>query len=300
MRSPTLDELPAIAARVGWPWTQGSAQLPGLLSDGRPWPRITIVTPSFNQRQFVEEALRSVLLQGYPDLEYIVLDGGSTDGSLDILRKYEKFLSHLRVGPDGGQAAAIRAGFAMATGEVLAWLNSDDYYLPGTLARIGRLFAGRPRLDFASGDVYDVDSGSRVLGRKYAIRPNFTVTANFAIHHWPQQGCFWRRSAYEQVGGLDPSLHFCMDRDLFLRLVRAGPFVRVKGGPLAAFRWHPGAKSSNEADNLVGAGESRELTKRHGNPVLSRFPVALLLLWQPWVLGMYLRRLLHECFEWEI
>lgn len=300
MRCPTLAQIPTVPDRTGWPWTRETAQLPELLPDGRPWPRISIVTPSYNQGGFIEEALRSVLLQGYPDLEYIVLDGGSTDGSVDISRKYERFLSYLSVGPDGGQAAAIRAGFEMATGEVLAWLNSDDYYLPGTLARIGRLFATRPRLVFASGDVYDVDAGSRALGRKYAIRPNFTVTANFGFHHWPQQGCFWRRSAYEQVGGLDPSLHFCMDRDLFLRLVRAGPFVRVKGGPLAAFRAHPGAKSSNEADNLVGAGESRELTKRYGNPVLSRFPVSLLLLWQPWVLCMYLRRLLHESFGWEL
>ena len=300
MRCPTLDQLPPAPGKTGWPWTEESPQLPDTLPGGQPWPRISIVTPSYSQGQFIEETLRSVLLQGYPDLEYIVMDGGSADGSIGILRRYELFLSHLHIGPDSGQGSAIAAGFRRATGEVLAWLNSDDYYLPGTLARIGRLFAARPDLVFANGDVYFVDGKSRVISRIYAIRPRPIVTASFSYHSWPQQGCFWRWSAYEVVGGIDDSLHFCMDRDLFIRLTRFGPFCRVSGPPLAAFRVHGTAKSSTSRDLEVGERESDQLINRYGNPQLRRFPIALLFLWWPWVISAYLRRLFYELFGWEL
>lgn len=298
---PTPSELPPPpSGKTGWPWTEESPQLPDTMPSGEPWPRVSIVTPSYNQGQFVEETLRSVLLQGYPDLEYIVMDGGSTDGSVEILKKYEGFLSYLHIGPDDGQAAAIGAGFRRATGEVLAWLNSDDYYLPGILARIGCLFAARPDLVFANGDVHSVDAHSQVIGRLHAIKPRPIVTASFGYHHWPQQGCFWRRSAYETVGGMDESLHFCMDRDLFIRLTRFGLFCRVSGPPLAAFRVHGAAKSSTSKDLEIGKRESDQLIKRYGHPKLRRFPIVLLFLWWPWVLSAYFRRLLFELFRWEL
>src|SRR5213592_2149932 len=131
---PCLVDLPAPPwGKSGWPWTVESPQLTDTRPDGYPWPRISIVTPSYNQGQFIEETIRSVLLQGYPNLEYIVIDGGSTDESIAILRKYEKWIAHWVSERDKGQSEAINKGFAQATGEIFAWLNSDDVYERGAI-----------------------------------------------------------------------------------------------------------------------------------------------------------------------
>src|SRR5579885_3553995 len=127
MRCPTLAELPPPpAGKTGWPWTIETPALPASRADGSPWPRISIVTPSYNQGQFIEETIRSVLLQGYPDLEYIVIDGGSTDQSVEIIRKYERWLTYWVSEKDRGQAHAINKGFSSVTGELFNWINSDD------------------------------------------------------------------------------------------------------------------------------------------------------------------------------
>jgi glycosyltransferase involved in cell wall biosynthesis len=259
-----LDRLaPAPPGKSGWPWTEESPQLPETMPGGSPWPRVSIVTPSFNQAQFLEETIRSVLLQGYPNLEYIIMDGGSTDGSPEIIEKYARYLAHLESGPDAGQSAAIAKGFAQATGEVLAWLNSDDRYLPGTLARTALFMSRHKKVVFGNGDVNLVDANGRFLKRLYAVRPNFLITANLGIHRWPQQGCFWRRSAYERVGGMDTTLRFCMDRDLFLRLAALGPAGRIPGSPLAEFRTRETAKSSTMTD--VAQTESKLLISRYSS-----------------------------------
>src|SRR6516162_5188478 len=152
MRCPTLAELPAPpAGKSGWPWTIESAQLPDAMPDGRAWPRISIVTPSYNQGQFIEETIRSVLLQGYPNLEYIVMDGGSKDNTLRVLRKYEHAIHFWTSAPDKGQAEAINKGFARANGEILAWLNSDDVYEMGVFAQVAKFFQQQPDIDVISG-----------------------------------------------------------------------------------------------------------------------------------------------------
>src|SRR5262245_4883167 len=142
MRCPTLFDLPPPpAGKTGWPWTVETPPLPAQRPHDTPWPRISIVTPSYNQCEFIEETLRSVLLQGYPDLEYIVIDGGSTDGAVDIIRKYAPWLTHWVSEPDRGQAHAINKGFDFASGLVLNWLNSDDVFAPEALGHVGELFA---------------------------------------------------------------------------------------------------------------------------------------------------------------
>lgn len=299
MRCPTIHELPPPPpGRTGWPWTVECPRLPEALPSGGEWPTISIVTPSYNQAIYLEETIRSVLLQGYPRIEYVVMDGGSTDGSAEIIRKYEPWLSFVHIGPDGGQSAAIRAGFRQTSGDVQAWINSDDRFLMGAFARVGRFFAERPSVVFGSGDVNRIDSDGRLLNRVYAVRPNRLLTANLGLHVWPQQGCFWRRSAYERAGEVDPAWRFCMDRDLFLRLVAVGPSRRIPGPPLGDFRIHADAKTATLQD--VAQAESAKLIGHYGRQWLSSRTRLLQLLWGLWCKPAGLRTRLHNSFGWEL
>jgi glycosyltransferase involved in cell wall biosynthesis len=266
MRCPTLAELPAPpAGRAGWPWTEESRRLPDRMLGGRAWPLLSIVTPSYNQARYLEETIRSVLLQGYPNLEYIVMDGGSADGSVAILEQYAPWLAHWQSGRDGGQSDAIASGFERARGAILAWINSDDTYMPGAFGRVARFFAARPRMVFGNGDVDSIDGESRLVNPMLAVSPVPIVTASLGRHGWMQQGCFWRRDAYLKVGGVDRALRFCMDRDLFLRLTRAGPSARIPGLAIANFRLHEEAKTSTLVD--VWQREDRLLRERYGSPL---------------------------------
>jgi len=283
MRSPTVTDLPSPPpGKPGWPWTEESPQLPDTMPDGSPWPRVSIVTPSYNQGQFIEETIRSVLLQGYPNLEYIIMDGGSTDGSVEIIHRYEPWLAYWVSEPDQGQADAISRGFAGASGAILAWLNSDDRYRPGTLNRVARFFATHPETVLGAGDVNHIDARGRFLSRQRVVRPIWLVAANLSQHGWPQPGCFWLHSAYRSVGGVDSSLQFCMDLDLFLRLTRAGQTERIPGPPLADFRHHAGSKTSSAQD--VRAKESAILRSRYGTPLLQTRLSRLVLrrIWRVW------------------
>jgi glycosyltransferase involved in cell wall biosynthesis len=133
---------PPPVGKTGWPWTVESAQLPDRISDGRPWPLISIVTPSYNQEEFIEETIRSILLQGYPNLEYVIIDGGSHDRSVEIMIKYHTWLTGWISEHDKGQPNAINKGFRLVSGEIWQWINSDDILLLGALGRIGRSYTG--------------------------------------------------------------------------------------------------------------------------------------------------------------
>lgn len=216
------------------------------------YPRISVVTPSFNQAQYLEQTLRSVLEQGYPNLEYIVIDGGSTDASQTILERYAPRLSYWCSEPDQGQSDAIAKGFHRATGEILCWLNSDDLLLPGALHRVARYFQRRPQTEVVSGGAFVIDAaglpsqtayGSYTLG----VPSTFDRFRFFGQEGVFQQATFWRRSAYEAVGGIDPKFHFAMDLDLFTRLAarrRFGWLPRM----LACFRLHEECKSMRLQD----------------------------------------------------
>src|SRR5213596_338381 len=165
MRCPRLRELPpAPEGKTGWPWTEETFPEEADQTSSSP-PSISIVTPSYNQAKFLEATIRSVLDQGYPNLEYIVMDGGSTDGSLEIIRRYEKHLAGWVSEKDGGAADAIAKGFSRATGTILAYLNSDDLYLPGSLHAIGEAMRD-PAVDVAYGNTYWIDSGGAILGER--------------------------------------------------------------------------------------------------------------------------------------
>ena len=146
--------------------------------------------------EFIEETIRSVLLQGYPNLEYIVMDGGSTDGTLAILERYRPFFHYMRIAADEGQAAAIADGFEHATGEIIAWLNSDDIYEPQALFRVGRFFATHSQCVLVSGDVDLMNSESQLSGILHAVPTQLFLSLNTGGHGWWQPGVFWKRHAY--------------------------------------------------------------------------------------------------------
>lgn len=249
MRCPTLAELPPPPpGRRGWPWTEESPPLPEVMSGGRPWPRVSIVTPSYNQAPFLEETIRSVLLQGYPDLEYIICDGGSTDGSVEIIRKYEPWLAWWCSEPDAGQADAINKGWARATGEVLAWLNSDDVYMPGALACVARRWQECPSADVLCGDAFEFEKPWGIIGR---IRPGRVTPLD--LLRWcviPQPSAFVRRKAIQSAGLLDQGLRYAMDFELWIRLSLAGHAFAYLPVPLSIMRYHGSSKTMTQAPRM--------------------------------------------------
>ena len=208
--------------------------------------RISVVTPSYNQGGYLEETIRSVLDQEYPCLEYIVMDGGSTDGSIDIIRKYEERIAHWKSERDAGQADALLRGFGMATGEVFAWINSDDRLEPGALAAVGDFFSLHPETDLAYGNLDFIDAAGKRLFTAYPVLDLRNLL--YENHFVPQQAMFWRRGLYEKIGGIDPTLRFAMDFDLTLRFLREKPRVAKIERVLGSFRVHPEAKSSTIRD----------------------------------------------------
>lgn len=184
-------------------------------------PTISIVTPSYNQAAYLEATLRSVLDQGYPNLEYFVQDGGSTDGSADILRRYGPRLRGWVSEKDAGQADAINRGFAKTTGSIMAWLNSDDRLTPGSLHAVARCFQRFPEIDVVYGHRIIVDQSGREVGRW--ITPRHRRGDMIWADYIPQETMFWRRRLWEQVGGrIDTTLHFAIDWDLVARFEHAG------------------------------------------------------------------------------
>jgi glycosyltransferase involved in cell wall biosynthesis len=210
------------------------------------WPRITVVTPSYNQMSFLEETIRSVLLQNYPNLEYIVIDGGSSDQSVEIIQKYEKYLAYWVSEPDRGQADAINKGLQRATGEIVGWLNSDDILFPLALQRIGSVFANDPTVQMTYGFRKTIDSRGRVLTRNVGWLPDkFVLRHDFLI---PQESVYWRRTISDQRGLLDTDFRFAFDYEYWHRLMAAGYEYRLLPHFIGGFRLHAHSKSQTMQD----------------------------------------------------
>lgn len=204
-------------------------------------PLVSVITPSYNQAQFLEETICSVLEQDYPRLEYIVVDGGSTDGSVEVIRRHAPRLAGWVSEPDRGQTEAINKGFAMATGEIFAWLNSDDTYLPGAISEAVDFLNAHPKIGLVYGDAHLIDEGGRVIGDFPARQTDYRKLRRGYVHI-PQQAAFFRAELWRRVGPLDPSFFFAMDYDLWVRLARIAPLQYIPR-PWANFRLHGEAKS---------------------------------------------------------
>jgi glycosyltransferase involved in cell wall biosynthesis len=223
-------------------------------------PKISIVTPSYEQVSYIEKTLHSVIDQHYPNIEYFVQDGGSKDGSVEIIKKYETKLSGWESKSDGGQAAAVNVGFAKSSGEIMAWLNSDDLLLPGALAFIANYFEAHPEVDVVYGNRILIDENDMQIGRW--LMPEHDNEVLSWVDYIPQETLFWRRRIWDKIGGqLDESFSFAMDWDLLIRFRDAGAkFARLPRF-LAAFRVHPNQKTS-AAISKVGYIEMGLLRKR--------------------------------------
>ena len=204
------------------------------------WPRITIVTPSYNQGDYIEDTILSVLNQDYPNLEYIIIDGGSTDQTVDIIKKYNDRIQYWVSEKDSGQSNAINKGFLRATGEIINWLNSDDQLMPGTLHRLAGLFTEHPEVAVVHGRIEYFGETTPY----YSVNiPKKDLRTRYVSHIcMPQPACFYRKKLIDEQGLLDESLHFSMDTDLFVRAGLHYQILQVEE-VFARFRLHAASKS---------------------------------------------------------
>lgn len=226
-------------------------------------PRITIVTPSFNQDRYLETTIRSVLNQDYPNLEYIVMDGGSIDDSVSIIRRYEGRLAYWQSLPDGGQADAISKGFELATGDILGWLNSDDILLPGCLATVARNFPGRCNGVALAGGLVLIDASGNPIKVGLPCKRRYWRNMLFWGHGVGQMSTFWSKEAWERSGGVDKTLLYAFDYDFFIKLRKIGEFKIIKDY-LAGFRRHSTQKGSTMRNFALS--EAQIIRKRYGQP----------------------------------
>jgi glycosyltransferase involved in cell wall biosynthesis len=249
---------PAPIGRIGFPWTEGSGI--HFSNGGEHLPLISIITPSYNQGTFLEETIRSVLLQGYPKLEYIIIDGGSTDNSLDIIRQYAPYLAHWVSEADRGQTHAINKGLNHSTGAVMGWLNSDDVLLPDALSRIGAAFAADPARQVVCGFRKVIDMHSQFVVNGVRGIPHSRVVRHRNII--AQETVYWRREVFEKVGLLDENLRFVMDYDYWQRILAAGYEFRLIPFYLGGFRRH--AESKTATLETLYQAELDALFRRYG------------------------------------
>src|SRR3954467_5725001 len=227
---------PPPAGKSGWPWNAPTSRV---IEAG---PRISIIIPSLNQGRFIEETIRSILLQRWPDLELIIIDAASNDETVGVIRKYEPWISYWISEPDSGQAEAINKGLARATGEIVTWFNADDFYADGIFAAIAAAWSRNPRGIYAAPVANFYERGRRTL-----IRPRGLALEN-VVQYWPGRslwhdpGLFWSRAVIDAVGGPDPSLHYSHDYDYFCRALQQAS-VEYVDHIAAGFRLHRDSKT---------------------------------------------------------
>lgn len=230
-------------------------------------PTVSIITPSYNQAAYLERTILSVLEQDYPNIEYIVIDGGSDDGSVDVIQRYADRLAYWESVKDKGQTDAINKGFSHAHGEILAWLNSDDILYSHAVREAAAYLTTHPDCGLVYGNCDFIDAEDRVIGRFNAKQTDYKKLTQGYVHI-PQQASFWRADLWRQVGPLDASIYFAMDYDLWLRLAKVSEIKYLPTTePWAAFRLHADAKTIAEDDRCWP--DMLRIHKRNGGSAFS-------------------------------
>lgn len=207
--------------------------------------KFSIVTPSFNQGHFIEETILSVLNQDYPNQEYIIIDGGSTDNTAEIIKRYESRLTYWVSEKDKGQSHAINKGFEIATGDIVCWLNSDDLFTRNSLRTVGEYFTRNDKTEMLCGDVIYINDRSEILRPFYSLKPKKSY-AQSGVYYIAQQGMFWRRDIFDKLGGMiNEDYHMCMDKEFLLRCYENKINIKKINAFLGMFRRYEDAKTGN-------------------------------------------------------
>jgi len=238
MSAPTLSVLPDPPdGQSGWPWTEESSSLPTHRPDGSEWPTISIVTPSYNQGEFIEETIRSILLQRYPNLEYIIIDGGSTDDTSQVIQKYDRWIDYWVSEPDDGQADAINKGARKANGVWFNWINSDDLLAPNAL----RIVGSETNADMVAGCTVNFGDGDRKLLKPRNLEWEKMLLMKSPVYHQPS---IWlKRKNLEQIGFTNSSLKYCFDYEMIVRYNRNFEGISYTDEVIAFFRLHDASKT---------------------------------------------------------
>lgn len=248
-------------------------RLEGLYGQVGKVPKVTVITPSYNQGHLLERTILSVLNQGYPNLEYIVIDGGSTDHSLEVIKKYERYLTYWSSKPDNGQSDAINKGLAMATGEWVGFQNSDDLFLPGALSALMEAAMRNPNADVTTGHLLHINENDSVIDVQLVVPTRMRLQLGLGPQ-FHNQATLWKRCWLNQVGLPREDMQFCFDYEYFTRLIRHGARVCYVDRYIGAFRIHRNAKSSTMLD--VATREDAMVREMYGWPRASKL-VRLLL-----------------------
>jgi glycosyltransferase involved in cell wall biosynthesis len=247
-----------LGKREGWPWDQELKEFP---TPDKSWPRISIVTPNYNYGTYIERTIRSVLAQNYPNLEFIIIDDGSTDDSVQVIRKFEKYLAYWTTGANRGQSAVINAGLKRATGDIFNWLNSDDYLLPGALFEVAKRY--QQGYQVVVGACETVDLNNQILSLMSAKAP--TSVKSFLVdygHNMPQPSVFIDRRLTAEAGGITEDLRYLMDWELYIRLALRAPQAKYveTSHILSRSVFHPRTKTLTLGDII--RGESKLVLRR--------------------------------------
>lgn len=246
-------------------------------------PLVSIITPSFNQAKYLEQTIQSVLSQDYLNIEYIVIDGGSTDGSVEVIKKYQDKISYWVSEQDAGQTEAINKGFAKAKGEILAWINSDDFYNPNAVSEAIKYLAENPNVAMLYADCNFIDENGNVIGKFNAKQTDYKLLRKGYVHI-PQQTMFFRAKYWTP---LDPSFYFAMDYDLWTRIAKQAEIKYIPGKVWANFRIHTSSKTN--VNDMRGWDEMLRVHYRDGGSFFSQI-----------VAKYYLRKVIGPLWKWRI
>jgi len=269
MHCPTLAELPPPPpGKTGWPWTEESSTFPADQPDGAPWPKIGIVTPSFNQADYLEQSIRSVLLQGYPNLDYVIIDGGSTDQSVAVIRKYERWITFWVSERDQGCSDACAKGFTHTNGDLLGVMNGDDFFAPDAFAKLLTLRQTHPDHVFWGGTSVELDlAGNQIKAKQPYVRDQNAV-GNWGVGMWCfGVGILFDGPAYRDVGGFDPRFRVACDVELWIRLAKKGKFTFTS--ETTAFVHH-NPQSVSRINEMRNDMELVAANFLHGHPDIAR------------------------------